>query len=130
MKIYLLGEQIKFNTLLVSSCEIVDIKLGFLSEFQYLQQFPPHQLSLLSNPFPSFGDGVSVVFFVGIWYIGLRTWYAYAFCIWATTCATSACSSFFLVPQLWCVCYVKVHLVKMLCACGILGWVYGTLWHI
>ena len=69
-------------------------------------------------------------FSVGIWYIGLRTWYAYAFCIWATTCATSACSSFFLVPQLWCVCYVKVHLVRVLCACGILGWVYGTLGHI
>ena len=42
--------------------------MGFLSEFQYLQQFPPHQLSLLSNPFPSFGDGVSIVF---LWVFGI-----------------------------------------------------------
>ena len=65
MKIYLLAEQIKFNThyTVISSCEIVDVKLVFLSEFQYLQKLSPHQLSLLSNPFSSFGDGVCVVLF-------------------------------------------------------------------
>ena len=131
MKIYLLAEQIKFNThyTVISSCEIVDIKLGFLSIYcRTCNNFPHISFSLLSNPFSSFGER-GCFFEVGIWYFGLHTWYAYAFCIWATTCF-----SVFPFPLLWwysppgvSVIYVKVHLVKVLCAFGILGWVYGTL---
>ena len=137
MKIYLLAEQIKFNThyTVISSCEIVDIK--FYQNWAYCRtcnNFHHLSFSLLSNPFSSFGGGVCIVFFK--WVFGILGWVCGTFerglCIWDTTSTTSACSSFFPVPQLWWwgVCYVKVNLAKGLCAFGILGWVYGTLGHI